>query len=159
MPEGRRQISEERKAIFYIGSALMGIGLLLFFSTFLSFACHFGEFKPGENFGKSLALRGFGGMFLLIIGSMIRGVGAAGVAGSGLKLDPQQARTDLEPWSRMAGGMVNDTLSEIEPVQKMVDKLAGVGSATQEVVKVRCRSCQALNDETAKFCNQCGGQI
>jgi hypothetical protein len=27
------------------------------------------------------------------------------------------------------------------------------------VVKVRCRGCQALNDETAKFCNQCGAEV
>lgn len=27
------------------------------------------------------------------------------------------------------------------------------------VVKVRCRSCQSLNDEAAKFCNQCGAAL
>jgi ribosomal protein L40E len=26
-------------------------------------------------------------------------------------------------------------------------------------IKVRCRRCQALNDEAAKFCNQCGAAI
>jgi hypothetical protein len=25
-----------------------------------------------------------------------------------------------------------------------------------ELVKVRCRCCRALNEETAKFCSQCG---
>jgi hypothetical protein len=39
-------------------------------------------------------------------------LGRAGVAGSGLKLDPQDARRDLEPWSRMTGGMLKDTLDE-----------------------------------------------
>ncbi len=29
----------------------------------------------------------------------------------------------------------------------------------RQVVKVRCRSCQALNDEAAKFCDQCGAGI
>jgi hypothetical protein len=28
-----------------------------------------------------------------------------------------------------------------------------------EVVRVRCRSCAALNDESAKFCNQCGNAL
>jgi hypothetical protein len=28
-----------------------------------------------------------------------------------------------------------------------------------EKVKVRCMKCRALNDDAAKFCNQCGAQI
>lgn len=28
-----------------------------------------------------------------------------------------------------------------------------------EVIKIRCRNCQALNDESAKFCSQCGKEI
>jgi hypothetical protein len=35
--------------------------------------------------------------------------------------------------------------------QRVADRPQDRGS-----VKVRCRSCQALNDETAKFCDQCG---
>jgi hypothetical protein len=27
------------------------------------------------------------------------------------------------------------------------------------LIKIRCRGCQALNDESAKFCNQCGAVI
>jgi hypothetical protein len=26
-------------------------------------------------------------------------------------------------------------------------------------VKIRCKSCEGLNEETAKFCNQCGAPI
>ena len=29
----------------------------------------------------------------------------------------------------------------------------------EPVVKVRCRGCSALNDEHAKFCNQCGAAV
>jgi len=29
----------------------------------------------------------------------------------------------------------------------------------RNVVKVRCRNCQSLNDEVAKFCNQCGAVL
>lgn len=32
-------------------------------------------------------------------------------------------------------------------------------AAAPAAVKVRCRVCRALNDETAKFCNQCGEKI
>ncbi len=160
MPEQpNRHISDERKVAYYIGSGMMAIGFLMFFSTFLSFACAFGDFNPGEDFGKSIAFRAFGGVFLLIVGGIVRGVGVAGLAGSGIKLDPQQARRDLEPWNRMAGGMASDSLSEIEPVQRIVDKLTDDAPAGREVVKIRCRNCQALNDENAKFCNQCGARI
>jgi hypothetical protein len=33
------------------------------------------------------------------------------------------------------------------------------GSGPPQQVKVRCRTCQALNDETASFCNRCGSRI
>jgi hypothetical protein len=32
-------------------------------------------------------------------------------------------------------------------------------SKGNEVIKIRCRSCQSLNDESAKFCNQCVAEI
>jgi hypothetical protein len=86
MPQ--RNISPERQGLYYLGMILSGIGLLLFLSTFVSFISHFGDFTD----------------FL--------GLGRSGVAGSGLKLDPQEARRDLEPWSRMSGGMLRDTLDE-----------------------------------------------
>jgi hypothetical protein len=35
-----------------------------------------------------------------------------GLAGSGLKLDPQGARRDVEPWARMTGGVVKDAMDE-----------------------------------------------
>jgi hypothetical protein len=44
-------------------------------------------------------------------------IGSRGLAGAGVVLDPQQARKDLEPWSRMAGGMAKDALeaADIHP--------------------------------------------
>ena len=155
----RRQISDERKAAYYIGAAMQVLGLILFGSTFASFACHFGDFGLGPGFGKSLAVRTFGGMGLIIAGVFVRQIGARGLAGSGVILDPEQARRDVEPWSRMAGGVINDTLSEVEPVQKIADKLSGESESSNQVIKVRCRSCDALNDEDARYCDQCGAEI
>jgi hypothetical protein len=110
--EPQRQISPERKALFYFGNGLGLVGLLMFFSTFLSAALNFGNFDNFEARGRSMATRAFGGMFLMIVGSVIAGVGKAGLAGSGVKLDPEQARRDHEPWSRMTGGVVRDVLDE-----------------------------------------------
>ncbi len=79
-------------------------------------------------------------------------VGARGAAGSGLVLNPEGARKDLEPWSRMAGGVAQDALSEVGVAKKLEE---GLGKAAPEV-KVRCPKCQALNDEKARYCSQCG---
>ncbi|MEO7933076.1 MAG: SHOCT domain-containing protein [Chthoniobacterales bacterium] len=78
----------------------------------MSFALHFGDFSMGVNFGRSMAIRGFGGMALIVLGMILAGLGRAGAAGSGIVLDPEKARRDVEPWSRMQGGMAKDALDE-----------------------------------------------
>ena len=91
---------------------LSGIGLLLFLSTFVSFLSHFGEFTDFDGRARSGGMRAFGGIICIGLGQFIMRLGRSGVAGSGLKLDPQEARRDLEPWSRMSGGILKDTLAE-----------------------------------------------
>jgi len=143
-----KQISEGRKTAYYVGMVIAIIGGLVFGSVFLSFALHFGEFDPGDNFGKSIAGRGFGGMFLMIAGGVIMTIGARGAAGSGLVLDPEKAREDLEPFTRMGGGMLKDALDE-------ADINLGKNSS-EKVIMVKCRNCQKLNEEDSKFCQECG---
>ena len=89
-------------------------------------------------------------MTLLVVGAIIRSIGARGMAGSGVVLDPKRAREDLEPYSRMSGGMVKDALEEAD--------LGGAREPVQ-VVMVRCSSCKSLNQETAKFCQECGSKL
>ena len=110
MPQ--HNISPERQGLYYFGIILTGVGLLLFLSTFVSFISHFGDFTDFEGRAKSGGMRAFGGMICMGIGQFIMRLGRAGVAVSGLKLDPKEARRDLEPWSRMSGGMLKDTLDE-----------------------------------------------
>jgi len=57
-------------------------------------------------------MRGVVGMGLMIVGRMLAAIGSRGLAGSGVMIDPEQARKDLEPWSRMAGGIVKDAIDE-----------------------------------------------
>ena len=33
------------------------------------------------------------------------------------------------------------------------------GESSDQIIKVRCQRCQALNDESARFCNQCGAEL
>ncbi|MEM6692170.1 MAG: zinc ribbon domain-containing protein, partial [Planctomycetota bacterium] len=79
-----------------------------------------------------------------------RTVGARGLAGSGVLLDPEQAREDLEPYSRMAGGMVKDAMTEAD-----ID----LSGKPERIIMIRCTSCDALCQESANFCQQCGAKL
>jgi hypothetical protein len=160
----RKTIPPERQMAYYLGLGMMVIGFLLFFSVFITSCQHFGDQSP-HDFGrfasnaKSSMFRALAGMGLIIAGGIVRGIGARGLAGSGVVLDPEQARKDIEPWNRMAGGMAGDALSEVPLVQKLERKLDEKPAAPAERVKVRCQKCRALNDEDAKFCKQCGAAL
>jgi len=148
----RPKISPERKTAFYLGTALMAIGLLLFLSTFFSFASDFGGGfgRDSEAQSRSMMFRAFGGMALMGVGAFIRGVGARGLAGSGVVLDPEQAEKDLEPFSRMAGGMVKDALEEAD-----ID----LGGGSEKVVMIKCQACATLNEDGSRFCQECGKEL
>jgi hypothetical protein len=55
-------------------------------------------------------LQTFGGVGLIVGGALLRRVGARGLAGAGVVLDPRRARQDVRPWSEMQGGVLRDTL-------------------------------------------------
>jgi hypothetical protein len=105
-------------------------------------------------FGRNMMIRALGGMGLMVLGGLLMRVGAAGWAGAGVVLNPEQARKDLEPWARMGGGVLQDALSEVDLVRKAEERLDA-----PPPVKIRCRKCQALSDETARFCSQCGSAL
>lgn len=107
-----RSISPERKTIYYVGMALLVIGFLTFGSVFVSGALNFGNFQNFEARGRSMAMRAILGMGLIIAGGVCMGIGTRGLAGSGVVLDPEKARKDIEPWSRMTGGVIKDALDE-----------------------------------------------
>lgn len=151
----RKQISQERQTTYYLGMALIVIGMLLFFSVFVTGIINVGNFEDFDSQVRSSSFRAITGMALVILGSILANLGEKGLAGSGAVLDLEKAREDLEPWSRMAGGMVQDALSEVNVVKKIEER----GGNDQPLVKVRCRKCATLNEETAKFCNQCGAPL
>ncbi len=146
----KKEISEERKILYYAGMIVIVIGFALFFSTFFSFM-NPERFFMGEVSIGSVIARPFIGIIMIAIGGFMRVVAARGVAGSGLVLDPKKAREDLSPWSTMAGGMIDDALSET--------RFGSNKEVIKDVIKVRCRNCVALNDEDAKFCKDCGEKM
>ena len=145
--EPRRDVSGERQVAFYLGTALSVVGVLLFFSVLVEGALSFGDFTDFEERTRSSSIRALTGMGLAVIGGVLRGIGRAGLAGSGLALDPKRAREDLEPFRRQAGGMLRDALDEAE-----------LGAPTA-IVKVRYRASRGLADETARFSPTCGAAL
>ncbi len=113
MNNSNRNVSGERKALYYVGMGITIAGFLLFISVFFTVAFSFAQpAGPMPNLFASFALRSILGVLMIGAGQFLMRVGARGAAGSGLVLDPQRSRQDLEPWSRAAGGMVHDALDE-----------------------------------------------
>lgn len=107
--------------MYYVGMVVSVIGAVLFISVFFSVASAmsrpstpFAGFGAPSVNGGAVFLRAIIGMVLMVAGHVLRGIGSQGAAGSGLVLDPKQAREDLEPWARMGGGLVKDALDEAE---------------------------------------------
>lgn len=148
--QNSKDIAPWRKGLYYAGLALMVIGLVAFLSVFvngfISFSRPFGAFDESLGF----MVWGLVGFILMLIGSVMRGVGARGLAGSGIVLDPQQAREDLHPYTDALGGMARDAVEGFR---------ASGNEETAQLVKVRCPNCKALNHESAKFCDQCGQKL
>lgn len=144
------EISDLRKTVYYLGMALMIIGGLFIFSAiYAEITQHVNRTVVLDN-GYSKMWRVFSGMALVAVGQMMRRVAARGLAGSGVLLDPEQAREDLEPYSRMAGGMVQDALDEADVAH---------GAAPQPLIMIKCRACEKLNTADAKFCQECGKKL
>ena len=145
-------ISKKRKVTYYIGIGMIVLGFILFISLFFSVASSMNNPNwdgNGPSFMNSIL-----GMVLMIAGSLVSNIGAKGAAGSGLLLDPNQAREDLKPFNEAKGGMINDVISNIDVVDNITKH-----HEEKEVIKIRCRNCGGLNDEDAKFCKGCGKEI
>ena len=144
-----RNITQKQKTGFYLGMILIGIGVILFSAPFADAFFNGLEPNEGGGFPDSFKVAMVGFVFMWI-GSALRMISARGLAGSGLLLAPKQARKDLEPYSRMAGGMIQDALEET----------GGLTSGkTPEKVMIRCQACKKLNEEDSRFCQECGEPI
>lgn len=146
-----RRISSERKSLYYLGNVLIVFGLILFASTFVTFFSHFGDFSNFEADARSDFGRALAGTACMFVGGILRKVGARGLAGSGVVLDPDRAREELEPYSRMVGGMAKDALDEAD-----IDLDHSGSRSSEKVVMIKCRECGKLNEEDSKFCQECG---
>lgn len=150
-PESSKQIQPWRKNLHTLGLVLIVIGLILFISPFFSIA---GTMNSGFGTimeGPGIISLGIFGFVLVVLGIALRGIGAKGLAGSGIVLDPEKAREDLQPYAKALGGMARDAVDSFmtEEGEK----------APQPQVVIRCRSCKTLNPEDAVYCKQCGEEL
>lgn len=146
------KITNERKATYYIGIGMMVLGFILFISVFFQTASFMND--PFAHGGGPSFTNAIIGMVLIIAGGVIMNIGAKGAAGSGLILDPDKAREDLKPFNEAKGEMINDMITKIDAVENLTKPYK-----EKEVIKVRCRGCECLNDEDAKFCKECGKEL
>jgi len=145
-PRKAPRIPVNRRTAYNVGTVLTVLGVIVIVGSFATLLTGFGNMSlmqgPPAGF-----LWFFIGMLLTAAGAVVRRVAARGLAGSGVVLNPEQAREDLKPFTHAIGGALRDAsegFHEGGPVQ----------AATQ--IMVRCSHCQALNPEEAKYCNQCG---
>lgn len=148
------QLSGTRRRVHNAMSIVMALCGLGIASGFILFALGVGEDHrsvPNSHAPPFGWLVGAVSMMVLVVAAVVRGIATYGLAGSGVVLDPKQARKDLEPFSRQAGGMLRDALDE-----------GGVNlgqAEAKDVVMIRCRECARLNEEDSKFCQECGKPI
>ncbi|HEV3080586.1 MAG TPA: zinc-ribbon domain-containing protein, partial [Gemmataceae bacterium] len=85
----------------------------------------------------------------------------------GLSSGRQKGKKFLEDMQKKAQDRVRSRQTKAEQAQEAVTgpEVAAVPKAEDRpdsaapLVKIRCPKCRALNDESAKFCNQCGAAI
>ena len=149
-----KQISPERKGLYTAGLVMQVIGGCLFAVPFIAIPIIIMSMNHGSDPpGPGVMLVAFIGFAFIAVGGAMRGIAAKGVAGSGLVLDPEKAREDLEPWTRMGGGMVKDALDEADI---NLNNLGGGRSQPEKVIMIKCRECGKLNEEDSKYCQECG---
>lgn len=156
-----------RRLVLRVGLACMALGFLLFFSTFVSFALHFGDFDHFEERTRSQALRAVGGLGLVLVGM---GLTIGSTVGQTMRWlgDPERAARELAPWARLSGRLQDEAFREMTTVRATVSDLAS-GRTREEpapapapatpLIQVRCRACGGLSDESARFCSGCGAAL
>jgi len=145
-----KKISAMRRNTFYIGTGMLVLGISVLLVSMVLFVID-GDRRLIPDSPISLWwVTGVVGILVSGLGSTIRRFAARGVAGSGLILDLDRARKDLEPFSRMAGGMLKDALDENDRID---------GEKQERKIMIKCRSCGGLSQEKAKYCYECGDRL
>lgn len=147
--ELRSKMRAAGPAIVALGLLFMGVGLISIFSAM-------GDGGPPRQFWCM-----FVGMPLLGVGMSICKFAYMGAVTRYMAGEVAPVGKDVVKY------MVDGTKDSIRDVAAAVADGMHSADVDQEEfdeappvhVKVRCRKCRALNDEMAKFCNQCAAEI
>ena len=154
-----REISPERKTAYYVGMGLSGFGGLLFCLPFMAIPLAMINAIPIHAAPVAFFFA-FIGFALVAVGGVLMRIGRSGLAGAGVILDPNRARGEIEPFSRMAGGILKDKLDEAGLLDENGLKFDRNATNSQEkIIMIRCQHCGKLNEEDSKFCQECGVKI
>jgi len=161
-----REISPERKTAYYVGMGLSGLGLLLFCLPFMAIPLAMLGIFASPFPGASIAVvpitffLSFIGFALIAVGGVLMQIGRSGLAGAGIILNPGRARQEVEPFSRMEGGILKDRLDEAGLLDENGLKFArNAVNSPEKIIMIRCLHCGKLNEDDSKFCQECGAKI
>ena len=126
----------EGKTLKHVGSGISLVGIILCFSTFVTSCSQFGDPVEHDEMvarGKHEMGRFLGGMVLVVVGGIVGGVGHKRARGAAAI--PGATRRGPDPSRGPAR------------------------AAPPKVVMIKCRSCETLNEEESKFCQECGERL
>lgn len=77
---------------------------------------------------------------------------------------PEAVREIAKPYNKIQGGMLSDVVEGVDGkiVGSKIGEIiqsANIAKPSEPAIKVRCQSCGHLNDETDKFCGECGKPV
>jgi hypothetical protein len=158
------QIAELRRLIYHIGVVLITLGFLMILGTL------FHVFSPGTRpaalpkLGKGAAVPASGGhdpaLFILdgvviIVGAVVMKLSGS-VTHKALLVEKQEAAPMIKPESVLPDSAIDDSLSAASTSGEIVTP---DDQQPASIVKIRCLNCHTLNDESAKFCSECGNPM
>jgi hypothetical protein len=143
-----------RSVLRLIGPLMVGVGAIFLIVGMVSFFSAFGGFEPPRQFwcafvGMPLVGIGIGICKFAYLGTFTRYVAGevAPVGKDVVNYMAEGTKDSMRDVAAAVAGGLREGMHSTEPLGE---------SAAAPEVRIRCRSCHALNDESAKFCGQCG---
>jgi RNA polymerase subunit RPABC4/transcription elongation factor Spt4 len=134
-----------------LGPIILGLGILLIVISMVEFFSCFGSMRTPR-----LIWMPFLGIPMLFVGGVLCQLGFAGKVAR--YMAQEMAPVGKDTFNYMADG----TKDGIKTVASAVGQGLAAGGAAlggKSATKVRCHKCNALADEGAKFCPQCGSPL
>jgi len=153
--------SKSKKKLKRIAYLMLGVGIPLIIIGAILMGISFATFPENFNLGPTGGGLLAGGMFLLLPSIFILFVAH----------QREITRYMVEETGRAMGSTSDEALDGYsrvisrgtEAIASGISKAGGIkldiDTNSEQKIKIKCRSCGTLNDEDAKFCDECGEPI